>query len=123
MMECVFMTVIAMFVILFFAYWFKSKGKFEIEQNLNKAITMMRGKSPRFKCQKKKNFVEAILDFGGHFSINFVKFGTHNIKFTSEQVLFFAKYSMSIFLELFLKDSFLTICIHISKGRNSLNNC
>ena len=30
---------------------------------------------------------------------------------------------ISIFLELFKKNSFLTIYIHISKGRNSLKNC
>ena len=30
---------------------------------------------------------------------------------------------MSIFLELFQKKTFLTIYVHISKGRNSLKNC
>ena len=39
----------------------------------NKAISMMRGKSPRSDVEMsiELNFVAAILDFGGHFSINF----------------------------------------------------
>ena len=54
--------------------------------SVNKAISMMRGKSPRsdVEMSKKLNFVASVLDFGGHFSINFDQIGYTYIKFTSE---------------------------------------
>ena len=47
---------------------------------------MMRGKPPRsdVEMKKKKTFVAAILDFDGHFSINFDQTWYTHIKFTSD---------------------------------------
>ena len=87
---------------------------------------MMRGKSPRSDVEmtkKKKLSWRPSLIFDGYFSINFAQTWYTHIKFTSDYVLFFAQYSNVNILELFKKNSFLTIYIHFSKSRNSLKNC
>ena len=52
-----------------------------------------------------------------------VRPGTHIYNSLLNKFCSLRNIQMSIFLELFQKNSFLTIYIHISKGRNLINNC
>ena len=92
----------------------------------NKAITMMRGKSPRSDVEmtKKLNFLAAILDFWRVFLNQFWPnlIHTYKIHFWISFVLCVV-FKCQYFWSYSRKKPFFTIYIHISKGRNSLKDC
>ena len=101
------------------------KNKLKTTKTRNKPITMMRGKSLRSDVEMTKTRLRGgLLGFlTGISQPIWAKLGTHIQNSLLNKFCSLHSIQMSIFLELFKKNSFLTIYIHISKGRNSVKNC
>ena len=86
----------------------------------------MRGKSPRYDVEmtKKTKFCGGHLGFLTGISLSMLtELGTHILNSLLNKFCSLRSIQMSIFLELFQKNSFFIIYINISNGLNSRKNC